>query len=66
MVEGDNHLFNQYGVMLVSPDKHPHVKKELGQAFIEYLISPAGQQDIANYRIDGQQLFYPNARDPNA
>lgn len=66
MVEGDKHLFNQYGVMLVSPDKHPHVKKELGQAFIEYLISPAGQQDIANYRIDGQQLFYPNARDPNA
>jgi hypothetical protein len=66
MVEGDKHLFNQYGVMLVSPDKHPNVKKELGQAFIEYLISPAGQQDIANYRIDGQQLFYPNARDPNA
>lgn len=66
MVEGDKHLFNQYGVMLVSPDKHPHVKKELGQAFIDYLISPAGQQDIANYRIDGQQLFYPNASDPNA
>jgi hypothetical protein len=66
MVEGDKHLFNQYGVMLVSPDKHPNVKKELGQAFIEYLISPAGQQDIASYRIDGQQLFYPNARDPNA
>ena len=66
MVEGDQHLFNQYGVMLVSPDKHPHVKKELGQAFIDYLISPAGQQDIANYRIDGQQLFYPNASDPNA
>jgi tungstate transport system substrate-binding protein len=66
MVEGDKHLFNQYGVMLVSPDKHPHVKKELGQAFIDYLISPAGQKDIANYRIDGQQLFYPNASDPNA
>jgi tungstate transport system substrate-binding protein len=66
MVEGDKHLFNQYGVMLVSPDKHPNVKKDLGQAFIDYLISPAGQQDIANYRIDGQQLFYPNARDPNA
>jgi tungstate transport system substrate-binding protein len=66
MVEGDNHLLNQYGVMLVSPYKHPHVKKDLGQAFIDYLISPAGQQDIANYRIDGQQLFYPNARDPSA
>jgi tungstate transport system substrate-binding protein len=66
MVEGDTRLFNQYGVMLVSPDKHPHVKKELGQIFIEYLISPAGQQDIASYRIDGQQLFFPNARDPNA
>ncbi len=66
MVEGDKHLFNQYGVMLVSPDKHPQVKKELGQAFIEYLISPAGQRDIANYRIDGQQLFYPNATDPSA
>jgi tungstate transport system substrate-binding protein len=66
MVEGDKHLFNQYGVMLVSPDKHPNVKKELGQAFIDYLISPAGQQDITNYRIDGQQLFYPNARDPKA
>jgi tungstate transport system substrate-binding protein len=66
MVEGDEHLFNQYGVMLVSPDKHPHVKKELGQAFIEYLISPAGQRDIANYRIDGQQLFHPNATDPSA
>jgi tungstate transport system substrate-binding protein len=66
MVEGDTRLFNQYGVMLVSPDKHPHVKKELGQIFIEYLISPAGQEDIASYRIDGQQLFFPNARDPNA
>jgi tungstate transport system substrate-binding protein len=66
LVEGDKRLFNQYGVMLVSPDKHPHVKKDLGQAFIDYLISPAGQQDIANYRIDGQQLFYPNASDPNA
>jgi tungstate transport system substrate-binding protein len=66
MVEGDTRLFNQYGVMLVSPDKHPHVKNELGQIFIEYLISPAGQQDIARYRIDGQQLFFPNAHDPNA
>jgi tungstate transport system substrate-binding protein len=66
LVAGDPHLFNQYGVMLVSPAKHPSVRKDLGQAFIDYLISPAGQQDIAGYRVDGQQLFFPNARDPNA
>jgi tungstate transport system substrate-binding protein len=63
VVEGDKHLFNQYGVMLVNPDKHPNVKKELGQRFIDYLISPDGQNDIANYKIDGEQLFYPNAND---
>jgi tungstate transport system substrate-binding protein len=63
VVEGDQHLFNQYGVMLVNPDKHPNVKKELGQRFIDYLISPDGQNDIANYKIDGEQLFYPNAND---
>lgn len=66
LVQGDTRLFNQYGVMLVNPQKHPNVKRELGQAFIDYLISPAGQQDIAGYRINGQQLFFPNASDPNA
>jgi tungstate transport system substrate-binding protein len=66
VVEGDRRLFNQYGVMLVNPAKHPNVKKELGQRFIDYLISPQGQSDIAHYRVDGQQLFYPNAGDPQA
>ncbi|HZS64157.1 MAG TPA: extracellular solute-binding protein [Xanthobacteraceae bacterium] len=66
VVEGDKRMFNQYGVMLVNPAKHPTVKKELGQAFIDYLISPEGQQVIAGYKIDGQQLFFPNANDPNA
>ena len=61
VVEGDNRLFNQYGVMLVNPAKHPHVKKELGQAFIDWLISPEGQKAIADYKIDGEQLFFPNA-----
>jgi tungstate transport system substrate-binding protein len=61
LVEGDTKLFNQYGVMLVNPAKHPQVKKEMGQKFIDWLISPEGQQAIANYRIDGQQLFFPNA-----
>jgi tungstate transport system substrate-binding protein len=61
-VEGDAKLFNQYGVMLVNPAKHPHVKKELGQAFVDWLISPEGQQVIAGYKIDGHQLFFPNAR----
>ncbi len=62
-VEGDRKLFNQYGVMLVNPAKCPSVKKDLGQAFIDYLVSPHGQQDIAGYRIDGQSLFFPNATD---
>ena len=65
-VEGDKRLFNQYGVMLVNPDKHPSVKKDLGQAFIDYLISPEGQKAIANYNINGEQLFYPNATDAGA
>lgn len=65
-VEGDDRLFNQYGVMLVNPARHPQVKKELGQRFIDYLISPEGQRDIAAYRVNGQQLFYPNAKDPGA
>jgi tungstate transport system substrate-binding protein len=66
LVEGDNRLFNQYGVMLVNPAKHPNVKKELGQAFIDYLVSPEGQKVIANYKINGQQLFFPNANAPGA
>lgn len=66
VVEGDKRLFNQYGVMLVNPAKHPNVKKELGQQFIDWLISPEGQKVIAGYKINGQQLFYPNANDPNA
>jgi tungstate transport system substrate-binding protein len=60
LVEGDVKLFNQYGVMLVNPARHPQVKKEMGQKFIDWLISPAGQQAIAAYRIDGEQLFFPN------
>ena len=66
VVEGDKRLFNQYGVMLVNPAKHPAVKKDLGQQFIDWLVSPEGQKTIAGYKIGGQQLFYPNAADPNA
>jgi len=65
-VEGDNKLFNQYGVILVNPQKHPHVKQALGQTFIDWLISPEGQKAIADYKIDGQQLFFPNATVPGA
>ena len=61
VVEGDKRLFNQYGIMLVSPAKHPHVKKDLGQAFIDWVISPEGQKTIADYKIGGEQLFFPNA-----
>jgi len=60
VVQGDTRLFNQYGVMLVNPAKHPHVKKNLGQAFIDWLVSPEGQQTIAAYKIGGEQLFFPN------
>ena len=66
LVEGDKRLFNQYGVMLVNPSKHPNVKKDLGQQFIDWILSPAGQKVIAEYKINGEQLFYPNATDPNA
>jgi tungstate transport system substrate-binding protein len=66
VVEGDKRLFNQYGVMLVTPAKCPSVKKELGQQFIDWLVSPEGQRVIADYKINGQQLFHPNANDPNA
>jgi len=65
-VQGDKRLFNQYGVMLVNPEKHSGVKKELGQAFIDWLVSPEGQKAIADYKIGGEQLFYPNANDPSA
>jgi tungstate transport system substrate-binding protein len=65
-VEGDKRLFNQYGVTLVNPQRHPHVKKDLGQAFIDWLISPDGQKTIADYKINGQQLFFPNATQPGA
>lgn len=65
-VEGDKRLFNQYGVMLVNPAKCPSVKKDLGQAFIDYLVSPQGQKDTSGYKVDGQSLFFPNAEDHNA
>lgn len=61
LVEGDPKLFNQYGVILVNPKKHPHVKQEAGQAFIDWLVSDEGQQAIADYKLNGQQLFFPNA-----
>jgi len=66
LVEGDKRMFNQYGVMLVNPAKHPNVKQDLGQQFIDYLISPEGQKAIAKYKINGEQLFYPNANDRSA
>jgi tungstate transport system substrate-binding protein len=66
LVEGDKRLFNQYGVMLVNPAKHPNVKAELGQQFIDWLISPEGQKAIAGYKINGQQLFFPDANVPGA
>lgn len=62
VVEGDPKLFNQYGVILVSPEKHPHVKTEQGQQFIDWLLSGNGQKAIADFKFDGQQLFYPNAK----
>ncbi|KGM89471.1 ABC-type tungstate transport system, permease component [Roseovarius mucosus DSM 17069] len=60
-VEGDDRLFNQYGIILVNPEKHENVKAEAGQAFIDWVLSAEGQQAIADYKIDGQQLFFPNA-----
>jgi tungstate transport system substrate-binding protein len=62
LVQGDPRLFNQYGVMLVNPARHPYVKKDLGQAFIEWLVSPSGQAAIAAYKIGGEQLFFPDAK----
>ena len=62
LVEGDRKLFNQYGVIVVNPEKHPHVKVALAQAFSDWVVSPAGQAAIAAYKIEGQQLFFPNAK----
>jgi tungstate transport system substrate-binding protein len=61
LVQGDPRLFNQYGIMLVNPARYPHVKKELGQTFIDWVLSPEGQKAIAGYKIGGEQLFFPNA-----
>jgi tungstate transport system substrate-binding protein len=61
LVEGDKSLFNQYGVMVVNPAKHPHVKAALAQQFADWVVSPAGQASIAAYKIGGEQLFFPNA-----
>ena len=65
-VEGDKRLFNQYGVMLVNPEKHPSVKKDFSQQFIDWLVSAEGQKAIADYKIGGEQLFFPNASAPGA
>jgi tungstate transport system substrate-binding protein len=62
LVEGDQRLFNQYGVMVVNPAKHPHVKIDLAQGFVNWLVAPAGQAAIAGYKIGGEQLFFPNAK----
>lgn len=61
LVEGDNKLFNQYGVIAVNPAKHPHVKAADAQKFVDWVVSPAGQANIASYKIGGEQLFFPNA-----
>jgi len=61
LVEGDQRLFNQYGVIAVNPAKHPHVKAALAQTFVDWVVSPAGQASIAAYKIGGEQLFFPNA-----
>lgn len=61
LVEGDKRLFNQYGVMVVNPARHPHVKAQDAQKFVDWVVSPAGQGTIAAYKINGEQLFFPNA-----
>ena len=66
LVEGDKRLFNQYGVILVNPEKHKHVKKEMGQAFIDWVVSSEGQKAIADFKIGSEQLFFPNANDAGA
>jgi tungstate transport system substrate-binding protein len=62
LVEGDTRLFNQYGVIVVNPAKHPHTKTALAQAFSDWVVSPDGQAVIAAYKIGGEQLFFPNAK----
>ena len=66
VVEGDKRLFNQYGVMVVDPDRFPHVKRAAAEAFVDWLTSAEGQKAIADYKIDGEQLFFPNANQPGA
>jgi tungstate transport system substrate-binding protein len=66
LVEGDKRLFNQYGVILVNPARHAHVKRADAQVFIDWLVSPEGQKAVAEYRIGGEQLFFPNADQPGA
>src|SRR5262249_51470445 len=66
LVEGDRRLFNQYSAILVNPTRNPKVKKDLGQKLIDWLVSSDGQATIAKYKINGEQLFFPNATDPNA
>jgi tungstate transport system substrate-binding protein len=61
LVEGDRRLFNQYGVLLVNPAKHPHVKAVEGQKFIDWLVLPAGQSSISSYKISNESVFFPNA-----
>ena len=63
VVEGDQRLFNQYGVMVVNPARHAHVKAALAQAFVDWVVSPAGQAAIAGYKIGGESVFFPNAKD---
>lgn len=63
LVEGDRRLFNQYGIILVNAERHARVKSDLGQVFIDWILSPEGQTAIAEFRIEGQQLFFPNAKD---
>jgi tungstate transport system substrate-binding protein len=63
LVQGDKRLFNQYGVIVVNQAKHPHVKKDLAQAFADWVLSRAGQETIASYKINGEQLFFPNAHE---
>jgi tungstate transport system substrate-binding protein len=66
LVEGDRRLFNQYGIILVNPARHAHVKQADGQAFIDWVLSPTGQRAIADYTVGGEQLFFPNASEPGA
>ena len=66
VVQGDKRMFNQYGVILVNPQKCPTVQAQLGQQFVDWVVSPDGQKTISDYKIDGEELFYPNANDPNA